>query len=368
MGSPMTSPLWKEQQTGTSLFVLRPDEGAMDRLDLGILRELSRDQIVWFGGLDPRLSAAEMARHLRVDRATVSGRLHAWERSGFLTGHAVVPSPLLFGAGVAGGNLQVEAIAQKPRILEDLLLVPGLISAVDHLGPWVALLFAYDSREALDRSRRLLERLAGVGEVSPCVPFHVPVPAVTPTSLDWRVLRGLSAAPRKPLGEVARSVGTTVKTLSRRLERLVAARAIWYLPLFDFSRYSKATIVRFVVSLRPDGDPAVAAEAAVRAIPGLSYLVDTSSLVSTEERIPPILDIGAHLHSVGEAEDIQRDLQRIDGVGEVEVLFPRRVYLYRAWFDERLETATTGDKRSPRQAGARVPHRGAKFTLRPTAL
>jgi len=320
----------------------------MDRLDVGILRELSRDQIVWFGSLDPRLSAAEIARRLRVDRSTVSSRLHAWERSGFLVGHEIVPSPLLFGSRIAGGNLRVAALAEKQRILEDLALVPGVISAVDHVGEWLALLFAFESRTELERHRKLLSRVSGVGEVSPCVPFRAPEPEVTPTSLDWRVLRALGAAPRRPLRAVARSVPLSSKTLARRLERLVRARAIWYLPLLDFSRYTKSTVTRFVVVLRPDADASHAAEAAAKIVPELTHLTDSTTLVETGQPVPAMLDIIAHLESVGQAEDIQAALRGIDSVQEAEILFPRRFYLYRNWFDERTEATISRSERPGR--------------------
>jgi len=311
----------------------------MDPLDLGILRELSRDQIVWFGRLDPRFSAAGIARRLHVDRATIAARLHSWERQGFLRGHEVVPSPLAFGASIAGGNLRVEAVHRKPRVLEDIGLVPGVISAVDHVGPWVALLYAFETRDGLERSRRLLVKLTGVEEATPCVPFLAPEPTVTPTPLDWRILQGFREDPRRPLRMVAQSVSVSTKTLVRRMERLVRGRAVWYLPLLDFSRYGKATMTRFIVTLRPGKDPKAAADAAARIVPGLSLLVDTASLIGANPLVPPMLDIGAHLESVGHAEDVQRELAAVDSVADVEVLFPRRFYLYRGWFDEHIELA-----------------------------
>jgi DNA-binding Lrp family transcriptional regulator len=311
----------------------------MDALDLGILRELSRDQIVWFGRLDPRFSAAEIARRLRVDRATVSSRLNGWERQGFLCSHEVVPSPLVFGAGIAGGNLRVEALSQKPRLLEDLALIPGVISAVDHVGPWVALLYAFETRDGLERSRRLLGRVAGVNEATPCVPFRAPEPTVEPTPVDWRIIHGLRVSPRRPLREIAQSVQVSAKTLVRRMERLVRGRVVWYLPVLDFTRYSKATVTRFVVTLHPDANLTHASAAAARVVPGLSHLIDTTSLVDSKEAVPPMLDIGAHLESVGQAEDVQRELMALGSIDDVEILFPRRFYLYRGWFDEHTEVA-----------------------------
>ena len=311
----------------------------MDPLDVGILRELSRDQILWFGRLDPRISAAEISRRLRVDRATVSARLHDWERSGFLLGHEVVPSPLVFRARIAGGNLRVADLRTKPEVLNDLALVPGLISAVDHVGDWVALLYAYEDSRALERSRRLVERLPGVGEATPCVPFHPPEPTVVPTALDFRILDDLKSNPRRTLQQIARSVGTSSKSLVRRLTRLVQGRAIWYLPILDFTRYPKAVVARFVVTLKAGLDSSRAAAKARELVPSMTYLVDTTSLSGPGGTVPPMLDLSAHLESVGRVEDVQRILQEQDSVEAVEVLFPRRFYLYRDWFDDRIRAA-----------------------------
>jgi DNA-binding Lrp family transcriptional regulator len=320
----------------------------MDRLDLGILRELSRDQVVWFGRLDPRLSAAAVARQLRVHRATVSSRLRRWEQQGFLLGHEVVPSPLVFGAGIAGGNLRAENVGSKRRLLEDLALVPGLISAVDHVGPWIALLYAYETTDGLDRSRRLVSRLEGSGEVSPCVPFRAAEPTVALSALDWRILRELRREPRRTLTEVAHAVAVSSKTLVRRMERLVGGRAVWYLPLLDFSRYTHATMVRFIVTLRANADVNAASEAVTHAVPGLTFLVDTAHLVASSAAMPSILDVGACVPSVGHAEDVQTELGSLDSVQEVEVLFPRRFYLYPGWFDDRIALALTRERQSSR--------------------
>jgi len=311
----------------------------MDSLDVGILRELSRDQILWFGRLDPRISAAEISRRLRVDRATVGARLHDWERSGFLRGHEVVPSPLVFNARIAGGNLRVTDLRKKPEVLNDLTLIPGLISAVDHVGDWIALLYAYEEPRALERSRKLLERLPGVGEATPCVPFHPPEPTVVPTSLDFRILDDLKSNPRRNLQQIAKSVRISSKSLVRRLTQLVQGRAIWYLPILDFTRYRKSIVARFVVALKAGGDASGVATAARQLVPNMTYLVDTTSLSGPGVGIPSMLDLSAHLDSLGQVEDVQLTLQNLESVESVEVLFPRRFYLYREWFDEQIRTA-----------------------------
>jgi DNA-binding Lrp family transcriptional regulator len=335
----------------------------MDPLDLGILRELSRDQIAWFGRLDPRFSAAEIARRLHVDRVTVSSRLRGWEQAGFLRSHEVVPNPLDFGTRIAGGNQRVDDLSEKPGVLDGLALIPGLISAVDDVGPWVALLSAFDTREGLERSRRWLGRMAGVSEATPCVPFVVPEPTVVPTRGDWEILHALRVSPRRPLREVAETARVSTKTLVRRMERLVEGRAVWYLPVLDFTRYARATVTRFVVTLRTGADPARVSEALTHLVPGINHLNDTTNLLDPEGPVPPILDLGAHLESVGQAEDVQREIARLDSVDDAEVLFPRRFYLSRDWFDDHIEAVLA---RSSSRAPRPVPSRGDLGRSSPT--
>ncbi|HEY7588733.1 MAG TPA: AsnC family transcriptional regulator [Thermoplasmata archaeon] len=308
----------------------------MDELDVGILRELSRGQVIWFGSLDPRLSAAEIGRRLRVDRGTVGARLRAWERSGFLRGHEVVPSPLLFGAAFAGGSLRVDDVTAKPRILADLGLVPGVVSAVDHVGAWMSLLYVFEVRDTLERSRQLLLRLEGVREATPCVPFRAPEPAVAPSRLDWKILKALRRGAKRPLGVIASDAGVGTKTLTRRMETLIRGKAIWYVPLLDFARYTNATVARFLVTLSDGGNSLRTSERIRARLPGVTQVVDARAMMDTTEGVPRVLDVGAHLNSVGDAEDRQREIRGLPGVEDVEILFPRRFYMYPAWFDERI--------------------------------
>ncbi len=322
----------------------------VDDLDLRILRELSRDQVLWFGRLDPRISAAEIARRVHVDRGTVAARLRAWQRTGFLRGHEVLPSPLLFEAGFAGGSLRVDDVMEKPRLLAELGLLPGVVGAVDHVGPWVALLYVFESRDSLERSRQLLLRLPGVGEATPCVPFRAPRPSVEPSALDWRILQALRTAPTSSLGSTAGTVGISPKTLKRRLDRLIHGRAVWYLPLLDFTRYTKATVARFLVTTKSGHDSGSCAEQLRRRVPGLAYLVNASAAIDPPPDAPSMIDVGVHLDAVGQGEDLQASIRSMPGVEEVEVLYPRRIHTYPAWFDERIRAAV---ERSSRPKGKR---------------
>jgi hypothetical protein len=126
------------------------------------------------------------------------------------------------------------------------------------------------------------------------------------------------------------------------MEQLVRGRSIWYLPVLDFTRYKKSVFTRFVIVLKPNSNSSLVADQAASLLPHLTHLTDTTALVESNESMPPLLDVGAHVDSVGQAEDLQRELQALETVEEVEVLFPRRFYLYRGWFDDRIRNALEG--------------------------
>ena len=123
----------------------------MDDLDMGILREMSRGRVAFWGGMDPRVGTTEIADRLGVNRTTVWSRLKSWEKDGFLIRQEVVPNPRLFGAGVAGGGVRVDDPRRKAEVLHALALVDGVIGGVDNVGPWIGLQYAHESTAALTR-------------------------------------------------------------------------------------------------------------------------------------------------------------------------------------------------------------------------
>jgi hypothetical protein len=106
--------------------------------------------------------------------------------------------------------------------------------------------------------------------------------------------------------------------------------------VLDFTRYGRAVVARYVVLLKPEGKPAPVADRVARQLPGPTHSSDPSRRASAEAPLPPMLDIVVHLDSTGQAEDVQRAIGGLEGVEEVELLFPRRFYLYRTWLDEHI--------------------------------
>jgi DNA-binding Lrp family transcriptional regulator len=333
----------------------------VDDLDLRILRETSRGRIMWWGSSDPRLSIREIARRLRVDATTVWGRLRRWQREGFLRGYSVVPNPTLFHARLAGGSVRIDDPRSKGRFFRDFGLIEGAAFAVDQVGPWVVVMFAFESDGGLRRSESLTRRLDGVAEMERCIPFRCPPTTVDPSPLDWRILEALHQRPTADITRWSQTLRITPKTFARRYSALIRDRAIWSIPELDFARYRGATVARFLLPLAPNV-PAQPILARIEdRFPSFILLEDQSGLPEVGAHHVSLLSLFVQLASAAEAEDAERAMREMAGVLGVETYFPRRIYVYDDWFSERLRvesgrsrTSRTGRSTRPSEEVRRV--------------
>jgi DNA-binding Lrp family transcriptional regulator len=291
---------------------------------------------MWWGSSDPRLSIREMARRLHIDPTTAWNRLKAWRREGFLLGYSVVPNPGLFGARLAGGAVRIDDPRSKPAFFRDFGFVEGAAFAVDQVGPWVVVMFVFQTERGLRRSEAMTRRLSGVSEIEPCIPFRSPTTTVDPSPLDWRILATVHDQPESEIVRWSRTVGVTPKTFSRRFESLSKDCAVWSIPRLDFTRFRGATVARFVVRLRPAAKSERLLEKMRATFPTFILLEDQSALPELEGPGIKLLALLLRLESPGEVEDAEREIRRSDEVEAVEVYFPRRIYVYDDWFREHL--------------------------------
>ncbi|MHB8605622.1 MAG: AsnC family transcriptional regulator [Thermoplasmatota archaeon] len=306
----------------------------MDPLDMAILRELARERVMFWGGIDPRLSAGDIARRVHVDRTTVRDRLKAWRDEGFLLEQRVYPSPALLGYTYAAGGLKV-APAAKSAVLDALAGVDGVLTRVEYLGEWIGVGHAFDTPEALAARLALFASLPGVASVQE--PFFPPAPpvAVQPTPLDWRVMDALARLGVSSLAAVAADVGVSTRTITRRYERLVRAQALWYVPSLDFTVPRAGVMAKLIVSASPRADERAIAKrlgarfAHAHTIPG--HYGDGTAFFE-------VLD---SFHTVGAVEDAEREVSAFPGVAEVESLFPKRFLAGGDWLRDRLAARAT---------------------------
>ncbi len=315
---------------------LRPEP-----LDLDIFRAMYGSNTGALAGMDPRLNATRIARRLRVGRARVAARLKAWSDSGFLSRLDVWLNPALFAHYGGFYNVRVTDPHVKPSVIARLGLVEGAVSSMEFLGEWVTFGVVVPEPAAFERLRKLVEGFTGVRSVEPVMPWPAVAPKRALTPLDLRVVRALRERPTASLTEIARRVGVSTRTMTRRYAELVGDWATWFVPVFDFRAISDP-IVSVLVTLAP-GASATALARRVRARYPLTEVVG-----GIEEGPPAILSFFAILPSAAHLEELSRLIAGQEGVADVETNVMVRMHTFPGWFDRQLDSLE-------RQVVARAP-------------
>ena len=318
----------------------------MDGLDLAILREMSREADFMWAGQDPRVTSDDVAERLRVAGSTVRARLRAWQEAGFLVELLVLPNPCLLGAGLARGFLRVDDIRAKQRVLSDLALIDGVVGALDHVGPWIGVGYVAENEAALARSVALVRRLAGVQEASPPELLSKVRCEGKLSPLDWRLVKALRAGPEKTFAQLAREVGISTRTFTRRYTKLAERHALWTMPVVDFTKFHGGAVARLLCTTSGGPGARKVAEELRKCFPEMLEL----HAHRASQAQAPMVDVLLFRPSVGEIEDAQRIALDLPGVKEAEVVFPRRLHAFPYWFDVRVEALAGGGEAQPVRA------------------
>ncbi len=307
----------------------------MDETDLAILRELARDQVGGWGRLDPRVSASEIARHVNLARSTVSTRLKRWHETGLLVSHDLWPNPGLFDAVFTAGTVRVSQPRRKPAVLEGLTSVEGVAGILDHVGPWIGIALVGQRPAGLDRTERVIERLAGVDGTEMGPLFEPPRCPADLSELDWRIIAASKVEPLGPDHAAAERAGVSTRTYRRRYRQMIEENALMLVLQMDFRRWTGGALARFFIHLGSDADRRAVAEHVQDILPPSMFI---NASLRPEPEVPmPMLDTVTHLDSVSVADDHHRSLLEVDAIDDVEVLFPRRLITVSHWLEDRLD-------------------------------
>jgi DNA-binding Lrp family transcriptional regulator len=226
----------------------KPHAGTSEAIDFSILRECSDaggDGL----GFDPRTSPEIIARRLRVSPATVRRHMTLWRATGFLQGYDVLPHPGLLGGRYAARLLEFPNPVAQERAIDALRLIDGVIQ----IGPARNSLFVAYFVESETQSQRRFAQLRGIAdtkEIGPEMYFEFAACPRRMSRSDWRLLLALRRGPEQSLLELARQVGQSVRTTSRRYGSMIDERAMMFDPIFDFSRFHQ-TLAVLVVTVEP---------------------------------------------------------------------------------------------------------------------
>lgn len=315
----------------------------VDAVDLAILREMMSERTVLFGSFNPKISSEQVARRLNVDPSTVRARIRGWERQGFLEGFAILPNPRLFGAQVHACGLRIENPRMKAAALEQVALVDGVVSHIEHVGAWIGVGFVIDHPSVLDRRTKQLANIPGVDETEPFFEAELIAPTRQPSPLDWRILAAAHADPKATLSTLARRVGVSLSTLASHYQGLVSGHSVWSLPQLDFSRFDGGVLIRLIVVMDRGANIPGLAAAIAREFSEPFFLQSPDGLATADTLVADLL---LHLPAVARIEDVQVLALSHPGVRDAEILYPRRYRVYTDWARERIAAHVGSPHRS----------------------
>ncbi len=301
-------------------------------LDVDILRVMYTSTGVSIAGIDPRLNASRVARHLGVSRARIAARLRAWTEYGFLRRYDVWPNPYLFQRTGATFDVRVHDPLAKDEVIGRIELVPGAVGGIEFLGGWLAATFVLPRDEDPRRVAALLRGLSGIAEVGDAIPWAPPPYERTLSPLELRIVRVLRQYPTDSLASIARHVGVSTRTITARYSRLIDERAVWFVPVLDF-RALAGPVLALNLVFRAPADREAFARALRRKYP--------QSLGFGRIQFGPALPdhIGAYfvvVPSAAQVEEVEGWVRTNSGVVSAETLTMKRTFSFPETFDRLL--------------------------------
>jgi DNA-binding Lrp family transcriptional regulator len=214
----------------------------LDSLDVSIFREFVQDRGSYPLQSDIRQSFEIVAKRLNIDRGTVSDRIKKLHESGFMKGWSVFPNPALFDLGVAHARGDIQAHStMKDDAIRKIRLVQGVWMIVNHFGSSLRVVFYFEDETSLKRQIELIARISN-SENLVHREIHFPPCEVTLSEGDLEVVGSILTDPTKSYNAISKETGLSNKTVKKKLERMLRARALFMIPSFDPGSLSGATL------------------------------------------------------------------------------------------------------------------------------
>jgi DNA-binding Lrp family transcriptional regulator/ferredoxin len=296
-----------------------------DELDAGILRELQNPASRW----NVRGSMARIAKRLRVDEETVRRRVSKMEEFGVVQGWTVTPNPHLLGRERVGLYIEPPETARRDELIENLGAVDGVVS-IHSFHRNSLLIFADCPRDTpVESWAASIEDLCGSKSAiilsSKYPPFEMEM-----TSTDWAILGALRRGPRRKLGVLAKEMGVSVKTLNRRMQRLIEAFAFHLEIQLDFQRVAG---MAFTLVVRY-GNTAWKEHADGMILEKLGGSYEWSDTRSN----PEYSVFSAFSDNVSEAEQTYQWVRTLKGVADVRMEIQDGRFVMGSWIDKEIQS------------------------------
>lgn len=275
----------------------------MDRLDVAIIRELTQAGLVLPARPGVAPSNREISRKLGVPPGTVRYRIKRMYRAGVINGSSVFPNPNLIGTKEGAFTVDVSPLLHKPEVIRKMKQMDGVSFIHDFVGSLLWAVFVYEDEMALSSKLEQLRELAGAEGTFSRVPFP---PCRAPlTRPEVSLVLDISVHGMDSYGAMAERLGISVRTLQRRLSKLVRAAAIVSVPRVEYKAI-RGSVPADLVVLFSDLESATKSQREI-----LSMVGDSVILAALWDRIgmcslvlPDVAGVTALVETVKQVEGV----------------------------------------------------------------
>jgi DNA-binding Lrp family transcriptional regulator len=219
----------------------------LDRLDIQILRQLYQGEPLYPFRPELRIPFKKLARRFDVSEGTVRNRVGRMLASGILRGFSVLANPTLVGLYMGAFGLDVSNALKKDDVINKLKLIDGIWAIQNHHGSFLGLMFVYEDEENLLKRLDLFTKIAeGNNGIFSRLLF--PASNISLDRRDWKLLLRLMTATFKTYGKLAKDVGISVRTLKRRISKILNSAAVFTWPNVSLKAVKNAVAADLMVT------------------------------------------------------------------------------------------------------------------------
>ncbi len=311
----------------------------VDALDVRIIRAMGIRPYDRRAKLPDALKPSTLAKEVDTSVVTVKERIARLEEIGVIAGYQIFPNLRHLDLGARGYFFRIREEG-KGDAVDKMAGLDGLLELHDFLGGGVCADFAFQGPKDLAGKLAYLSEKSGDANPQRFYDRHMPVVKRRLSRLDWKILRALRGRARRPLAEVAETVGVSGRTVKRRHDTMAREGSFFVVPLLNPAKAEGLILFELLFYLR---DVASAATTNVILRDFDEHRVYTYRPASPELGT---LDMLLFAKSSEEVERLRRKAAGIPGVAKAEAWLFQGFFDHSAWIDEAI-TARADVPREP---------------------
>lgn len=301
----------------------------MDLLDFQIFGLIGK-----LGKIDPW----GIAKTLGVDGKTVKLRIRRMEKQGFIKYYQVYPNYRLLGVeGLAGYLLEVSGIKEKYEAIEKISLLDRVVQIYNFVGNTFCVDFAYSDARDHDKRLSLIRELSRCSSNIKFDEIVVPPTRITFDNLDWRIIKSIRYQAFKRVSKVADELGVSLKTVRKRLERMISNKGFVIAPIINPGEVPNTITYGMLFFLEEDKMK--------KTVPQVLDAFRSSCFLAHTPSTGNVLLIN-FATTLGQTEDALLQARSIEGVTEVRQYVLKELREYSEWMDREIEKKIEGTERS----------------------